>query len=212
MFGLGDDYSRDENGDVTPLDGRDGTLMDSGDAIDTTLANRIGDTVIEAGYADRLPTCWKGSAEVTSFVQYPEGSANCEDGWELAFTFAADAQGTIQGTGTADLSAGPTCTFPVGPAVQHVEYLVSGERDATGFSLRFTLGTWTPSGNEAFYAGAPAMWSGYPGCPAPVSIAVSGSSGTGQGTWRCQSGSPPATYGASGPFEAECVASCPPAP
>lgn len=212
MFGLGDDYARDQNGDVTPLDGRDGTLMDSGDAIDSTLAARVGDTVIEAGYADRLPSCWRGSADVSSFVEYPAGSASCQDGWKVALTFVADAEGTVKGQGTADLTSGPTCTFPVGPAVQHVEFLVAGKRDATSFSLEFSLDTWSPTGNEAFYAGAPAMWAAVPGCPAPVSIGVSGAAGTGQGMWQCQSGSPPATYGASGTFEVECVATCPPNP
>ena len=49
------------------------------------------------------------------------------------------------------------------------------------------------------------MWSGYPGCSAPVEVTVSGNSGTGEGAWKCQSGNPPATYGANGTFLVTCV-------
>ncbi len=34
LFGLGDDDVRDEDGNVSPLEGREGTLMDPGDAVD----------------------------------------------------------------------------------------------------------------------------------------------------------------------------------
>ena len=148
---------------------------------------------------------WKGAAKVSSYVNYPEGSATCKDSWAIKFAFSASDEGTIEGQGTAELTSGPTCTFPVGPAVQHVEYLVKGEKTTDGFSVRFELGTWQPDSGEAFYGGVAAMWSGYPGCSAPVEVTVSGNSGTGEGAWKCQSGNPPATYGANGTFELTCV-------
>lgn len=209
MFGMGDDYARDENGDTMPLEGRDGTLMDSGTAIDSILAARVGDQILGAGYGDQLPQCWKGTANIASSAVYPEGSGSCQDGWELDFTFGVSDEGTIEGQGKADLTSGPTCPFPVGPSYELYEYRVLGEETVGGFSIRFALETFGPVGG-AEYAGFVSMF-GFPAPPSggpPVSVAVSGTSGTGQGSWRFESGNPPATYSAKGKITIECVASC----
>jgi hypothetical protein len=149
---------------------------------------------------------WEGTATIASSAVYPEGSATCEDGWELEFTFVATVEGTIGGEGTAEQSSGPTCPFPIGPSLTHYEYQVLGEETAGGFSIRFALGTFGPAGG-AEYAGFVSMF-GFPAPPSggpPVSVAVSGTSGTGQGAWQFESGNPPATYSANGTITIECV-------
>jgi hypothetical protein len=152
---------------------------------------------------------WKGAANITSSAVYPEGGVSCQDGWELDFTFGVSGEGTIEGQGTADLTSGPTCPFPIGPSLEHYEYRVLGEETEGGFSIRFALETFGPAGG-AEYAGFVSMF-GFPAPPSggpPVSVAVSGTSGTGQGSWRFESGNPPATYSANGTITIECVASC----
>jgi hypothetical protein len=152
---------------------------------------------------------WEGTATIASSAVYPEGSATCEDGWELEFTFGATAEGTIDGQGTGELTTPPTCSFPINdvPTVAHVEYQVLGEETAGGFSLRFALATSGFPNAGATLAGffsifsVPASPSGGP----PVSVAVSGTSGTGQGAWQYESGNPPATYSANGTIRIECV-------
>ncbi len=151
---------------------------------------------------------WKGTANVTSSAVYPEGGGTCRDGWELEFTFVASPEGTIDGQGTAELTSGPTCPFPINdvPSVAHVEYQVLGEETSGGFSLRFALATSgfaygaTLAGFFSIFS-VPASPSGGP----PVAVAVSGTSGTGQGMWQFQSGTPPATYSANGTITLECV-------
>jgi hypothetical protein len=207
MFGLGDDYTRNADGTATYLPGREGTLMDGGDFIDQALINRIGDLARRSG--EQLPQCWKGTATIASSAVYPEGGGACQDGWGLEFTFVAPAEGTIDGQGTAELTSGPTCPFPVGPSLQHYGYQVLGEETAGGFSIRFALENFGPAGG-AEYAGFTSMF-GNPGLPSggpPVAVAVSGTTGTGQGEWRFRSGNPPATYSANGTITIECVASC----
>jgi hypothetical protein len=207
MFGLGDDYTRDAEGNVVELPGREETLMDAGETIDQVLIDRIGDLARRSG--EQLPQCWEGTANIASSAVYPEGSATCEDGWELEFTFVASTEGTIDGQGTAELTSGPTCPFPIGPSLEHHEYRVLGEETAGGFSIRFALGNFGPAGG-AEYAGFSSMF-GNPAPPSggsPVSVAVSGTSGTGEGRWQFESGNPPATYSANGTITIECVASC----
>jgi hypothetical protein len=145
---------------------------------------------------------WTGTANITSSAVYPDG-ATCLDGWDLAFSFAASSEGTIEGQGTAELTSGPTCPFPINvQPFTHVEYLIAGEQTAGGFSIRFEPGDVQPSGGQAFLGGfPPTVWC----CGVPVEVAVSGSSGTGQGAWQFLSGDPPATYSADGEFTIECV-------
>jgi hypothetical protein len=199
LMGFGDDYG--PGGEALP--GRDGTLMDGGDLVDQNLVNRLGDLVRDSG--QELPECWKGTAQISSYVTYPKDGGTCTDAWALEYTFAKDADGVVDGRGTAELASGPTCPFPMGPPVRHVDYRVRGEADADGFSIDFHLADVQRTGNEGFYAGMVSVWSEVPGCPDPVEFTVSGNVGTGDGTWQCQSGSPPATYGAHGAFEITCV-------
>jgi hypothetical protein len=146
---------------------------------------------------------WEGTADVTSLVVYPGPDATCQDGWLLEFTFVASAEGTVEGQGTGDLTTPPTCSFPIDASsvMTHVDYQVLGEETAGGFSLRFAL----------LEINAGAQLAGFfsifdvPASPtggAPVSVAVSGTSGTGQGTWQFES---TATYSANGTITIECV-------
>lgn len=150
---------------------------------------------------------WKGTANVTSSVVVYTGGGTCRDGWELEFTFVASAEGTIDGQGTAELTSAPTCPFPItSPSWNHVEYQVLGEETAGGFSLPFALGAWEPA-DGANWAGFSSMF-GLPALPSgglPVAVAVWGTSGTGQGVWQFQSGTPSATYSANGTITLECV-------
>jgi hypothetical protein len=174
-------------------------------------AHAVGFDGTEAEHCIKFFTgeVWEGSANITSSAVYPEGSGSCQDGWELDFTFGVSDEGTIEGQGKADLTSGPTCPFPVGPSYELYEYRVLGEETVGGFSIRFALETFGPAGG-AEYAGFVSMF-GFPAPPSggpPVSVAVSGTSGTGQGSWRFESGNPPATYSAKGKITIECVASC----
>jgi hypothetical protein len=151
---------------------------------------------------------WEGAADVTSLVVYPGPDATCQDGWLLEFTFVASAEGTIDGQGTGELTTPPTCSFPIGdvPSVSHVDYQVLGEETAGGFSLRFALATSGVS-QGATLAGFFSIFD-VPASPtggAPVSVGVTGTSGTGQGAWQFESGNPPATYSANGTITIECV-------
>lgn len=156
---------------------------------------------------------WRGTASITSSAAYPEGDT-CQDGWELQFTFVASADGTIEGQGTAVLTTPPTCTFPINdvPSFADVEYQVLGYSGAGGFSLRFALATSGFSADEGGSLGGFSSIFSVPASPSggpPVSVAVSGTSGTGRGAWQYET---TATYSANGTIMIECVASCEPAP
>jgi hypothetical protein len=143
---------------------------------------------------------WKGTApNVATSSRNPE--ASCRDSWELEFTFVVSAEGTIDGHGTADLTSTPTCNFPIDPIpfIDHHEYQVSGEETADGFSIRFgpLLSKEPADGTEV--GGLPSIYAD----ETPVELTVSGSSGTGQGMWRFQSGV--ATLTADGTVTLECV-------
>jgi hypothetical protein len=103
MFGMGDDYARDENGDTMPLEGRDGTLMDSGTAIDSVLAGRVGDQVLGAGYGDQLPQCevWDGTVKSIVTAEGPGGQ--CGNRIEVAGTAHLVVAGDGSVTGTYDV-------------------------------------------------------------------------------------------------------------
>jgi hypothetical protein len=161
---------------------------------------------------------WKGKARVTSSVVYPgPASPTYRDGWELEFTFVVGSDGTIEGQGTAELTSAPTCS-PIGwcppPAMvassslTHIEYQVLGEETEAGFSLRFGRVRFDESIHKATVAGFASMFgAGWrsPSGGTPVFVAVSGTSGTGQGMWQFRSGNPPATYSANGKITLECV-------
>ena len=50
---------------------------------------------------------WEGKAAVSSYVNYPEGSATCKDSWAVKFAFSGERRGNHRGTGDggADLWA-----------------------------------------------------------------------------------------------------------
>ncbi|MGZ8579148.1 MAG: hypothetical protein ACXWWX_06420 [Actinomycetota bacterium] len=191
---------RDPGEPTHPTPGNEGSLM--AEASGTVMQRHI-DAALSAV---RGLKCWKGAANINSSAVYPEGSVTCQDGWELEFTFVARAEGTIGGQGTAEQTSGPTCPFPIGPSWKDVKYQVLGGQTADGFSLRFALVSWEPA-DGAEYAGFASIF-GLPALPSggpPVAVAVSGTSGTGQGMWQFESGNPPATYSANGAITIECV-------
>jgi hypothetical protein len=107
--------------------------------------------------------------------------------------------GTIAGQGTGELTSAPTCPFPItSPSWDHVEIQVLGEETASGFSLRFALVSFEPA-DGATYAGFVSMFGGgtLPLVGSPVVVAVTGTSGTGQGVWQIES----AAESASGTVE-----------
>jgi hypothetical protein len=205
VFGLGDDYTRNANGTVSSLPGRERTLMDDGFVIDQALIDRLGDLARRSGA--QLPQCWEGTATIATSAVYPEGGTSCQDGWELEFTFVVTGEGTIDGLGTADLTSTPTCSFPIDPTPwqDHAEYRVLGEETAGGFSLRFALAPPGLTPNAGAQVGGLASIFSVPASPSggpPVAVAVSGNSGTGRGMWQFET---TATYSANGTIEVECV-------
>jgi hypothetical protein len=79
------------------LDGRAGTLMDSGDYIDQDLLDRVGDQVAKAGIA--LPTCWTGI--IHDVVVDNAGTAGiCTGSWDAAIKLTADLDGKVFATMT----------------------------------------------------------------------------------------------------------------
>jgi hypothetical protein len=144
---------------------------------------------------------WEGSApNIATSTRYSV-QASCQDSWELEFTFVVSAEGTIEGQGTAGLTSTPTCNFPIDPVpfINRHEYRLSGEETADGFSIRFgpLLSKEPADGTEV--GGLPSIYAD----GGPVEIAVSGNSGTGEGSWRFQSGL--ATLTANGTVTVECV-------
>lgn len=145
---------------------------------------------------------WKGTANVTSSAVWPD-AGTCRDGWALEFTFGVGSDGTIDGQGTGGLTSAPTCPFPITiPSWDHVEIQVLGEETAGGFSLRFALVSFEPA-DGATYAGFHSMFGGgsLPLVGSPVVVAVSGTSGTGQGMWQIEA----SASSANGTITIECV-------
>ena len=141
---------------------------------------------------------WKGTANVTTSAVWP-GAGTCRDGWELEFTFGVGSDGTIEGQGTGELTSAPTCPFPItSPSWDHVEIQVLGEEIGGGFSLRFALVSFEPA-DGATYAGFVSMFGGgtLPLVGSPVVVAVTGTSGTGEGMWQIEA----AAESASGTVE-----------
>jgi hypothetical protein len=170
-------------------------------AVDATLTTVPATAAVDAE--------WEGEGDISSSVVYPAGSATCEDGWALAFSFTVDAQGEVTGEGTADLTSAPACTFPITAAsLQQVEFRVLGRRDGA-FNLRFALVSYEPANgvNWAGFVSVFGLASPADGGP-PVSVSVSEGEGESQGSWEFQSGTPPATYSASGPISIRCTTGC----
>jgi hypothetical protein len=211
LFGLGDDYARDENGDTASLDGRDGTLMDQGDAIDSVLAQRVGDQIIGAGYVDQLPECWKGSGTFTSTATYPdEAASTCRDEWSMEYTFVVTADGSIDGSGVANRVAEAVCPFGTGGNQwQVVHFGVHGSRDGDTLSPALALESYEPADGVEYAGFLAAFWSNGSSEPGPpVALTVVGEAANGPADWSFQSGEPPATYATTGTLDAQCTLNC----
>ncbi len=134
LFGLGDDYVRDEDGNVSPLEGREGTLMDSGDAVDPALVDRLGASLLEAGYGDQLPRCevWTGTLDVRAEFGSPY---ECEVSWRGEVTLTVEPDGTTSGSGRV-AADGSTC--PAGASTGSI--VVTGTKTASSFELTYARG------------------------------------------------------------------------
>lgn len=152
---------------------------------------------------------WDGFAELTSTAVYPNNDT-CKDGWKVAFRFAVDAAGTVEGSGTADLTSPPVCPAmggvdPAALSWRHVEYRVTGHRAVSEVTLTFTLTSYTPEGSASM-AGLHAMVSAAGAGPAPVALPTAAGRGQGPVKWQFASGNPAATYTASGTMTVTCGA------
>ena len=114
LMGLADDYRRLPDGDFEALDGREGTLMGGGDAIDQSLVDRLGDLVAKIG--TKLPTCWSGTIHSTSTQVWHQygGSLRCTEIWNLSLGFTTDKNGIVTGSGTGTFDHLQNChaSFP----------------------------------------------------------------------------------------------------
>ncbi len=157
LMGIGDDY-RDVAADggtrSESLPGREGTLMDSGDAIDQNIADRLGDTIRKAGI--KLPTCWTGT--MTSSANETVTADNiglvCSGTWTTALSLTIATDGNITGTAVATVDGPPACRgTPYTAQMEVFRAPVTGS--ATDTELRFRLGTpssYEPAGSGDFTA------------------------------------------------------------
>ncbi len=157
LLGLGDDYrnvpaARGAAG-TESLDGREGTLMDSGDYIDQNIVDRVGKLIEKAG--NQLPTCWKGTWSQDSNRSYRVATTGaevmkCDDKWDGTVSFAERSDGVLDGTAIAKLTSGFSCTLDQGRSsvarVKQITYGVGGRKTATGFELHFKFDHNTPMG------------------------------------------------------------------
>lgn len=187
--------------------------MDQGDAIDSVLAARVGDQVIGAGYADQLPECWKGSGSFASTATYPdEAASTCRDAWSMEYTFVVGADGSIDGSGTANSAAAAVCPFGVsGEQWQVVHFGVQGRRDGNTLSPTLAIEGYEPAGGISYAGFLAPFWangSSGPGPGPPVDLTVVDGAASGPAEWSFESGSPAATYATTGTLEARCTLNC----
>jgi len=97
---------------------------------------------------------WSGSMSSDTSRTYPPGAGSCTDAWSTRFTFTVAANGSVAGSGTGKLVAGPTCTkiTHIDPVTQ-VNVLVSGSADAKVFHLEFRENGVSPPVPALLYAG-----------------------------------------------------------
>jgi hypothetical protein len=168
LMGLGDDYT-DAGGSV---EGRSGTLMDGGDAIDQDLVDRIGKIIEKAGI--QLPRCWTGTMESDTSRLYLEGvyggHTHCTDRWHATLEFGIRPDDTIEGNGEARLTSGPTCnTGTVKPATLET-FVVRGhatERELT-LQLVFVKGNGTLAAGWVANVARHGLEPGGPPLPVPL--------------------------------------------
>jgi hypothetical protein len=133
LMGLGDDY--DEHGSLA---GRAGTLMDSGDAIDQNLVDRLGKIVEKAGI--KLPECWTGTMESETARDYLEGiyggNTHCTDRWHATLAFGIRPDGRIEGDGEARLVSGPTCATGTFKPARLETFVIRGDATEQAITLQ----------------------------------------------------------------------------
>ncbi len=144
LMGLGDDYVRDENGNIDGVvKGRDeGTLMHGSETPEITQAivDRIGKLV---GEVHDLPECWRGTMEARGSyaTTSPEGDLRCTYAWSADFRVVVDEAGSAGGDGSAAIDPGSSCISVLGqlgyPGKTPVSFEVSGRKDEDGFELTF---------------------------------------------------------------------------
>ncbi len=94
MIGLGDDYVRGDSGAVT-LPGREGTLMDAGDTVDSELAERVVDLARRSGA--KLPECrWEGRGLVRQ-TPLKDNARELTRSADFSFWFLVEADGAVEG-------------------------------------------------------------------------------------------------------------------
>ena len=121
--------------------------MDSGDAIDQNLADRLGDVIGKAGI--RLPTCWTGTIKSSANETFTGGLV-CSGTWTTALSLAIGTDGNITGTAVATVDGPPACQgIPYTTQMQMFHAPITGT--ATDTEIRFRLGT--PSSYEAAGSG-----------------------------------------------------------
>jgi hypothetical protein len=146
FMGLGDDY-----GDHGSLAGRSGTLMDSGDAIDQNLVDRLGKIIEKAGI--KLPSCWTGTIESDTTRVYLEGvyggHTHCTDRWRGTLQFGIASDGKVEGNGEARLTSRPTCDTGTVKLATRETFVVRGSATEGALTLQLAF----ESGNGVSAAG-----------------------------------------------------------
>ncbi len=158
LMGLGDDYQdvpADGGTRSESLPGREGTLMDSGDAIDQNIADRLGDTIRKAGI--KLPTCWTGTmtSSANETVTADNVGLVCSGTWTTALSLTIAGDGTVTGTAVATVDGPPACQRGHGANPQMEVFRAPVTGSATDTELRFRLGTpssYEPAGSADFTA------------------------------------------------------------
>ncbi len=173
LLGLGDDYHSvyDSDGrfqDTESTTGREGTLMDGGDAVDQALVDRLGNLVERSGVT--LPQCWKGAMHLSLYSDTPPPPCDGSADIDLAMTVGGD--GTVSGAGTTHVSAS-VChsrygTFGAPPRDGGVG--VAGTLDGNTFKLYLTA-------DQNGQAVVPSAWPG-PSLAWEVAISAPGRAST----------------------------------
>jgi plastocyanin len=97
---------------------------------------------------------WDGAMSSYTKRDYPSGTGSCSAEWDTWFTFTVAPNGSLSGSGTAEIWDKPTCTKITNhPAVQTISVLVSGSADSTSLLLQFREVSHSPGLPAALWAG-----------------------------------------------------------
>jgi hypothetical protein len=145
LLGIGDDYHSvyDSDGrfqDIESTTGREGTLMDRGDAVDQALVDRLGNLVEKSGV--KLPRCWSGTVQASSHTEFHAygGYLVCTENWNLTLSFTVDESGSIAGSGTGAFDSLQGCRSSIGWTFDNATTLafdVKGTETDSELLLRF---------------------------------------------------------------------------